>query len=281
MATSGIVKVFVDINGHRRVAGIIKSHSTNKQDIRELALAGLDLSSCRQILDLGCGFGFFTEALRGKVHPEATVTGVDVIGHYEAPFLETCRRAGVKGRFLTARASLIGEFAAADFDLVLCSYALYFFPRFIPYIARLTREQGMFIAITHNRDNMRELIAAVQGALPEVTAVKKRRLPVEKLIAGFCTENGGALLAPWFDRVQAIGYDNSLVFRPDDIQELLEYFRFKAPFFLTATSCDTEAVTALLAGRLQRIFIAENRFILSKNDGIFLCAGPRFGSKAS
>lgn len=281
MATLGIVKVFVDVNGHRRAAGIIKSHSTNTGDIREPALAGLDLSSCRQILDLGCGFGFFTEALKGKVPPEAVVTGVDVIGNYEGPFLEACRRAGVKGRFLTARASLIGEFAAADFDLVLCSYALYFFPRIIPYIARITREGGMFITITHNRNNMRELIAAVKGVLPEVTAVKKRSLPVEKLIAGFCSENGGALLAPWFSRVQAIGYDNSLVFHPDDIQQLLEYFRFKAPFFLSATACNAETVTALLGGRLQRIVIAQNRFILSKGDGIFICTGPRFGRTSS
>lgn len=139
----------------------------------------------------------------------------------------------------------------------------------------------MFIAITHNRDNMRELIAAVKSVLPEVTAVKKRSLPVEKLIAGFCSENGSALLAPWFGRVKEIGYDNSLVFHPDDIQELLEYFRFKIPFFLSATECDAEAVTALLAGRLQRIVIAENRFILSKGDGIFICTGPRFGRKAS
>ncbi|MBI4632409.1 MAG: class I SAM-dependent methyltransferase [Deltaproteobacteria bacterium] len=281
MATLGMVKVFDDVTGHRRAATIIKNHSTNTQDIREVALAGLDLSSCRQILDLGCGFGFFTEGLKGKVHPDAIVTGVDVIGDYEEPFLDACRHAGVKGRFLPARASLIGEFAAATFDLVLCSYALYFFPRIIPYLARITREKGIFITITHNRDNMRELIEAVKRVLPEAGAGNKRSLPVEKLIAGFSSENGAALLSPWFSRVQAIGYHNSLIFSPDDIRELLEYFRFKTLFFLSETPCDVQTVTALLAGQLQRIAVAQNRFVLLKDDGIFICTDPQFERKAS
>jgi ubiquinone/menaquinone biosynthesis C-methylase UbiE len=281
MAMLGIVQVFVDVSGHRRAANIIKSHSTNKQDIRELALAGLDLSSCRRILDLGCGFGFFTEGLKGKVHADANVTGVDVIGDYEAPYLDACRQTGIKGRFLTARASLIGEFEAASFDLVLCSYALYFFPHIIPYIARITREDGLFITITHNRDNMRELIDSVKKVLPEAGTAKKRSLPVEKLIAGFSSENGAALLAPWFGRVQAIGYNNSLVFTSDDVRDLLEYFRFKNPFFLSGIPCDVETVTALLAGRFQRIVVARDRLSVSKDDGIFICSGPRFGRKAS
>src|SRR5512147_1718087 len=114
MAASGIAKVFIDVEAHRHAADIIKKRSSNKQDIRDMALAGLDLRSCRRILDLGCGFGFFTEGVGGKVHPDATATGIDQVGNYRSHFLDACRRAGIRGRFYSSGASRTRKFPAGS-----------------------------------------------------------------------------------------------------------------------------------------------------------------------
>ena len=74
-----LANVFKDAKKHQEIAGIIKDHLQPKTDIRQLALDGLDLSSSKRILDLGCGFGFFTEALKGRVSNDAIITGVRMV----------------------------------------------------------------------------------------------------------------------------------------------------------------------------------------------------------
>jgi ubiquinone/menaquinone biosynthesis C-methylase UbiE len=73
-----IQKVFKDIHEHQRVAELIQRFSTNKGNVQKIALEGLELGDCRQILDLGCAFGSFTEKLKGRVAADATATGVDI-----------------------------------------------------------------------------------------------------------------------------------------------------------------------------------------------------------
>lgn len=281
MAGSGIAKVFVDVEAHRYAADIIKRHSSNKRDIRDMALTGLDLRSCRRILDVGCGFGFFTEGIRGKVHPDAMATGIDQIGNYRSHFLDACRQAGIRGRFYPSGASLVRSLPPGSFDLVLCSYALYFFPHIIPFLSRVLREGGILIAITHKEENMRELIGAVKDILPRMKAKRNSRLPVEKLIARFSSENGGDLLSPWFGRVAVKDYKNSLVFHTGNISEAVEYFRFKSPSFLAGTTYETEPTAALLAAHLRHAVTAEKRFIMTKDDRIFICSDPLGGGKGS
>jgi len=140
-----IHKVFDDVQAHLRIAELIRRFSTNRRDVRRTSLEGLDLKDCRQILDLGCAFGSFTDKLEGRVSPDAVATGVDVIGGYEPLFLAACRRAGIRGRFFSTGTPILETFADRTFDLILCSYALYFFPEAIPEIARLLHPQGTFV----------------------------------------------------------------------------------------------------------------------------------------
>ncbi len=59
VAKAKIIEVFTDVRAHRVIADLIRKYSTNKNDVREAAIDGLTLSDCREILDLGCGFGFY------------------------------------------------------------------------------------------------------------------------------------------------------------------------------------------------------------------------------
>lgn len=269
-----VIDVFTDVKTHRLIADLIRKHSTNRSDIREIALEGLNISGCRNILDLGCGFGLFTEILKGKVHPSAVVTGVDVISAYEAPFLETCRSAGFEGKFYSSGAPHIKECPDKTFDLILCSYALYFFPELIPHVSRVLASNGIFIAIAHDRNNMRELINITKDILSGNDMLRDGMLPLETIISQFSSENGLELLSPWFGLVNAIDYYNALVFQPEDRSQIIEYFLFKSPFLLSGMNLEMDWVVKLLFVQLQKGSFMRDGFTISKNDRIFVCSSP-------
>jgi ubiquinone/menaquinone biosynthesis C-methylase UbiE len=266
--------VFGDVLGHRAIAEIIRNHSTNERNVRGHALEGLDLRECRDILELGCAFGPFTEILRGRVAPDGEAVGVDIVEAYRPQYLEACRRAGLRGRFLADGSPVVRTFPAQSFDLVLCSFALYFFPEIIPEIARILRPEGLFVVVTHDRQNMGELADLIRETLVREGDLPGGRLPVEGIVARFSAENGGELLAPWFGRIEVLDHRNTLVFPSSDIPQILQYVRFKSPFLLTGTSRTVPELTALLGRELENWSRRTGNIRLSKNDRIFRCHLP-------
>lgn len=269
-------KVFFDVLAHKITADLIKRHSSNPDDIRQIALDGLSLMACENILDLGCGFGFFPEALKGKVHPGAEILGLDVIEAYETSFLEACKKAGLKGRFEASGVSSIKDFPDDSFDLILCSYALYFFPELIPEISRILNHQGYFVVITHDKRNMEELAQTAKEILRTEGMIQSDYLPMEEIINRFSSRNGDALLKPWFGEIQSTDYKNALTFKADEFPRLVEYFRFKGPFFVSGTNMNVETFVDLLSVYVRALCIAQNGFVISKDDRIFVCSLPLY-----
>ena len=231
-----IRKVFRDVQKHLAIAQLIRRFSTNKNDIRKTALKQADLSNCQNVLELGCAFGAFTEALKDKLHPEAKITRIDIIPEYKPFFLEACRRAGYSGYFSSSGIDKIRKLPAGSFDLVICSYALYFFADMIPEIARVLKKAGLFITITHSQAGMREIVVIVKNILQQNNSLnEKQSLPIEIIFEQFSAENGEKLLHPFFGRILAIDFKNTLVFQPQEIDNFLDYFQFKKSFFLTGT----------------------------------------------
>lgn len=270
-----IEKVFRDVHEHQRVAQLIQRFSTNKDNVQQIALDGLELRGCRRILDLGCAFGSFTEKLRGRVAPGATAAGVDIIAAYEPLYLAACERALLRGRFHGTGSPVLKTLPSGSLDLVLCSYALYFFPEAIPEVARLLSPEGVFAVVTHFRRNTGELIDLTKNALEAEGLIREARLPLEVITERFSSENGETLLKPWFGRVEVGDYHNALVFSRQDTEYLLEYFRFKSPFYLTDTGIDHEAVLPVILERLRQASDTGNGMNVSKDDRIFVCSEPR------
>ncbi|HOW56428.1 MAG TPA: class I SAM-dependent methyltransferase [Smithellaceae bacterium] len=267
-----ILQVFKKVEMHRLIEQLIRQFSTNKNDIRHIALAQADLSNCRNVLELGCAFGSFTEALQGKLHEGAKITGLDIVPQYESFFIDACHKAGYAGEFSSSGINQIKDYPRDSFDLIICSYALYFFPQMIPDIVRLLTKDGIFIAITHCEDNMQELVRITKLVMRQNGLHDEQKpLPVENIVRQFSGENGRNLLNPFFSRIMTVDFNNSLYFRPADINFFAEYFHFKSPFFLMGT----KAVAALLIDELMdELYKAadENSFVtMCKNDRIFVC----------
>ena len=62
-----IAKTYEKVHDHKLTKNIISTYSTNRIDVRELALSNLDISNAEKVLDLGCGYGLFEEKLKGRL----------------------------------------------------------------------------------------------------------------------------------------------------------------------------------------------------------------------
>ena len=269
-----LAQVFKDASTHQRVAGIIIKHLTNKTDIRDEALTNLDLSQCRNILDLGCGFGFFTKALKGRVHPDAVITGIDRHSQYKIPYLKSCRETKLKGSFIDSGISALDQFHDNTMDLIICSYALYFFPDAIKEIARVLKDECYFITITHSKPHMQEFTSYVRKILLANRIDPGEMLPYEALIDNFSNINGAALLRDGFCSVRPRSYISSLVFDAEDYEDFLTYFNFKHSFFLPENSIDQEVWTRTILEHVKADLELKGSLRITKDDTIFVCTTP-------
>lgn len=256
-------------------AEFIAGHATNDLDVRQVALHGLDLGGCREILDLGCAFGFTTRALKDRVHPAARIKGVDLCQGYRDLFLKASAEAGLAGEFCAMDISALAGMPARTFDLVLCSYALYFFPEALPDIARLLKDTGIFITITHTRAHMAELSRLIRKCFLAHGRDPGPRLPIENLLRVFNNENGLAQLTPWFAETRQTDYRNSLVISRDSLADLIQYIRFKRSFFIPETQPAGDGPLQLIQACLAEQLARQAGLVIAKDDTIFVCKKPR------
>jgi SAM-dependent methyltransferase len=277
-----IHQVFRKVRQHRLIEQMIRQFSSNKDDIRITALNRADLTSCRNVLEPGCAFGAFTEALKGRLRPDAHIAGLDIVPEYEPFFLEACNHAGYSGAFSPSGVNAIKNYAAGTFDLVICSFALYFFIEIIPEVARVLKKDGIFITITHSYCNMQELIAVTRTILKKNKLLSDNELlPIEIILRQFSAENGSTLLSPHFRRIEQIDFNNSLIFQAQEIDSLMEYYRFKRPFFLTGTNVHKKDILDQLLSELKKMAAADKTITMCKDDRIFICSHPTTAEEQS
>jgi len=267
------------IRDHILTGDIIRRYARNARDIREVALEGLDLSRVRQALDLGCGYGFFTEKLGGRLHHGAGVLGIDVVNrHNRDRFLETVGRLGYNGDFTQGRADLIRDMDKARFDLVIASYSLYFFPHLMGEIARILSRSGVFIAVTHSRHSLKEVTRYVPLCMEKAGFIPPVELAISRLFREFSLEDGGAELSRYFGSVEEIIYPNRLHFPFERVGDCVSYL-VKKRYLLMKDVSETDPQ------KLEDMLFSFNTMIyeharlhgevdITKDDAVFRCFSP-------
>lgn len=269
-----LVNTFTDTKMHEIVAGIIYAHATNKIDVRSVALEGLDFNGDKTILDLGCGFGFFTRSLKGRVSKNSNIMGVDRCAGYDKAFYHSCSIAGVKGNFKGIGAEYLHDIPTNFFDHIICSYALYFFPDVISQISRILKSNGFFVTITHSAQHLFELFSYVKKAFYAQKIIIPECLPYEKLIGNFNDKNGYELLSPYFGFVEEKKYSSSLIFKMGDEENFKKYLKFKQPFYVPAHSTKGNIYYDRIIERLCDGLRSGKPFRITKDDTIYVCYKP-------
>ena len=268
--------VFADTLMHKTITEIIQVHSSNKIDVRDFALEGLPLKSSKTILDLGCGFGFFTRSLKGKIRPGAKILGIDRIPGYRPLFLDSCESVNLKGDFKGTGATSLFALPSDSVDLVICSYALYFFPDIIPEISRILKPSGLFICITHSNNHANECIHLVREIFVVLNIPAPTQLPYQELMNRFDNRNGFDLLSPWYADVIQKKYSSSLLFEEPDFNNLQLYFKFKKPYYIpnNLNLDTTNRILEKAIDKLKTVLQAGIIFRITKDDTIFICSKP-------
>lgn len=275
-----IRKIYEAVRDHVETRRLISRYSANREDIRENALEGLDLTGTADVLDLGCAYGFFTEKLAGRLKEGAAVTGLDLAGEANRDlFLRIVDSMGYRGRFVAGSADLIGDMDAVSFDLVVASYSLYFFPHLIGQIARVLRPDGVFITITHAEASLSEVIRLIPDCIRSVGVEPPAEPAIGRLLRRFSLENGEEQLRGHFGRIEKIPFENDLSFPQSDIEDCVDYLGkkrnllFKEVFDANPQRVD-EALSCFYR-ELRESARREGKVVITKDDCIFRCFNPR------
>lgn len=267
------------IKDHILTSDIIRRYARNVRDIREVALEGLDLSRTGHALDLGCGYGFFTEKLEGRLGEGASILGIDVIDRNNRDrFLQTVEKMGYHGDFIQGRADLIKDMAGARFDLVVASYSLYFFPHLVGEIARILSDKGVFVAVTHSRDSLKEVTRYVPLCMEKLGLTPPGDIAISRLFREFSLEEGGEELSRHFGSVERIVYPNHLRFPLDRVGDCVSYLDRKRFLIMKdVAETDPQKVEDVVVHFKRMVYEHARRndgVDLTKDDAVFRCYFP-------
>lgn len=263
------------IGEHRRSRHIILRHSYNPADVRSVALEGLPLKRMRTVLDLGCGYGYFTEHLGGLLAADPHIVGIDLVESNREAFLETLDSIGCRGEFHAGNSESIKDMESARFDLVIASYSLYFFPHLIGEIARIAKPGGIFVAITHSRHSLKEIMKFIPDCMERAGIERPDEMALNRLFDAFSLENGGSLLRPHFKQVEMLPFPNYLTFSPAEIDSFIEYLRGKE-FLIMKDVLDRfpgkiDEVRDCFYKKIHEKSLQDSGIRVTKDDGIFRC----------
>lgn len=156
--------------------------SADGRSPHDVAAAAVRRTQPASVLEVGCGTGRFAERIAAE-NPRADVIATDA----SPRFVDLAA-----GRGLVARTADVQElpFDADRFDVVAAMWMLYHVPdldRGLAEIRRVLRPGGLLVAVTNGEAHLAQLLTEAGGA---------------PLVTGFSTENGRAVLARHFGRVE-------------------------------------------------------------------------------
>lgn len=273
-----IVRTYEKVHDLLITRYIIKAYSTNRADIRNEAIRGMDLKRIQRVMELGCGYGFFIEKMKGLLDDKAVIVGIDMVEKNREPFLHSVASIGYRGEFIAGNADVIVSMETSTFDCIIASYSLYFFPHLIPVIARLLTDDGVFITITHSRKTLCEVIQIIDECMEQQGIEEPGGAAIERLFTTFPLEEGLEILKPHFGRVDRINYNNSMIFPHEKIHDLFFYLRQKQNLIykkVDKINPDVlEVVTHSVEKKIAEYSGESGRFYLNKDDAIFRCYQP-------
>jgi len=257
---------FADPAKHKTSAAIIQKLSSNPLDIRNVALDRISLAAVHNVLDLGCGFGFMSAKLVAATPPGTRLIGVDIFPENRTPFLTACTVKDHPVEFITRDIKNGLPWQNGCFDLIVCSYSLYFFVESLAEIARVLHPDGWFIVITHSEHAFQGLYSAA-GIAPKTS-------PLRSLLKKFSAENGYRRLHSFFREIETIPYNNRLCFQSENLVDLLHYVQFKLPLLVENTH-RIDRIPRPVKQKLTLSLQHNQTVIIDKTDAVFRCRSPR------
>ncbi|MEY2421678.1 MAG: hypothetical protein QOI95_1745 [Acidimicrobiaceae bacterium] len=228
----------------------IYDYRTPAGSLMEWVLDTVDWPLGTRALEVGCGPGFYLEALRRRDGVQAF--GIDLSGGMAA---EASRFAST----VVADAARV-PFPGSSFDRVLAPHMLYHCPDIVAAVTelrRVLRPGGVLIAVTNSADHLRELDAIHERVATSAPS---------KVSGRFKVENGAPLLATAFDDVQLVRFDGEL--RVPKVEPVANYL---ASMMSWHGDPDAETTMAKIGHEVARVIERDGVFRVRTSVGVFVC----------
>jgi SAM-dependent methyltransferase len=268
-------ETYRDIHNVLLTGWIIRQYSVNSEDVRTFALTGLDLSHVRHVLELGCGYGFFTEKLKDRLHPDADIMGIDIVEENRFAYINTVNAMKYRGGFISSESDCIKYFNENTYDLVISSYSLYFFPHLIKEISRILTKGGIFLVLTHSRGSLLEAVSLLPSIIVKEGGPLHEQAAMTRLFHRFPLEEGYDMLSDNFNSIEVLSYENSMFFPEESIDDCIFYLETKKNLlYKDILDMGDDVLQRVKAGfheALKNRAKKEGGIYIQKNDAAFQC----------
>jgi len=270
---------FGSVKLHQRIGEIILEQSTNPNPLSIIVYKGISFPDKTKVADIGCGYGRCINYLKELIPKDSEYIGIDPFESNRTTFLKYIKIANFNGKYICGNADRISEFPDNYFDLILCNFSLYFFIDTLPIIVKKLKSNGLFIAVTHSINSLKELLKDLQIVLNIDQKLTWDELGSEQVLNNFNAENGLKLLQPYFKNIEKIEYHNTLEFYSKDILKLFDLLEFKKTSLIHHNDYADFIMTKEFDQKLRNTINAKinkiGKYVLNKDDTIFRCRIPK------
>jgi hypothetical protein len=212
--------------------------------------------------------------LNGTIPAGSECIGIDKLETNKKHFLNAASAAEFEGSFLTGPAERIREIEDRTCQLILANYSLYFFPDILPAIRKALADNGIFIAITHSKNQLQEFFSDLEQIIQFTGSDSSKRIFKPQLQDRFSSENGKEILSQYFSRIKRITYKNQLRFPYQHLSKCIYYLYFKRytiydENFLSRS--DKKMLNQGLLTYMRKRSKITGSYDLNKDDTIFQC----------
>lgn len=244
------------------ISARIKLHSLysqNKQGWFPWIYEQCNIQPNMRILELGCGDGSLWQDNRNRLPDSVEIVLSDLS---EGMLRDTHRSIGTSDTRFTFHAFDCHSIPYEDetFDLVIANHLLFYckdIQQVCQEVKRVLKQDGIFLCSTYSKKHMHEISDLIQEYDSRVV------LSAENLYERFGLDNGASILAPYFQKIDCLHYEDSLIV--DSPEPLISYI----------LSCHGNQNQYLLSHYNDfRAFVQKkmkHSFHITKDAGIFLC----------
>ena len=244
--------------------------STNTYGWHRWLFEQIDLAPSASVLELGCGSGELWAQNVDRLSDGWNTVLTDISGNMVRKCERRLRDVAAQFTFTLADAQAI-PFQSAIFDVVIANHMLYHVPdkrRTLGQVRRVLKPNGHLYAATNGANHMRELREWLTSSAEP--GENSSSADMHRAATSFLLEDGVKQLREWFDKVDLVRYEDSLVVT--EVESILAY-----AFSMQSGAHIGEQHAQRLREQANQVIAKEGAFCITKDSGWLTASCGKIG----
>lgn len=259
-------------------------YRSNPERLIDFLIRTLQLSGQESVLDVGCGNGFILNEIVNRLRAGGSAIGLDISPDMLALAQKNTAKALIPLTFVEGVAEDLSPYADARFDRVLANFIFHYVDdpdRVCRELGRVVHPDGSVTVSIEARHSMAQMYQLHFEAM-RTTGFPKDfidRLPTGRR-GKMVLDNAQEILSQHFEEVVEHPYVDELVF--DEAEPFINFYSAGHRYLGAQAMASGVVSDALLKSlhteveqRVQDIISRDGRFVLSKQNSVFICRGAK------